>query len=90
MLCFRVVKREKSSYYHTIPVKAIQIGARELSEPQTVFLTHVSGITVIGHLSPKGMTDAQTENYRAITVLTCIAEIFEQLIGEQMTVGFHS
>lgn len=82
--------------YDAIPIKMMKIGASELARPPSVIFNvckkegKLSTEWKKGEWTPvfKRGDRCMKENYRPLTVLSCVDKVFEKLLAKQITINF--
>ena len=92
----RNIDPSKATGYDTIPPKLVKAAANELSQPISSLVNMSLSLSCFPHelkkseTSPlyKGQNNLEPQNYRPLSVLTCLSKIFERVYNDQMGVYF--
>ena len=92
----RNIDSNKATGYDTIPPKLVKAAANELAQPISSLVNMSLSLSRFPHelkkseTSPlyKGQNSLEPQNYRPLSVLTCLSKIFERVYNEQMGVYF--
>ena len=86
----------KATGYDTIPPKLVKAAANELAQPISSLVNMSISLSCFPHelkkseTSPlyKSQDNLEPQNYRPLSVLTCLSKIFERVYNDQMGVYF--
>ena len=92
----RNIDSSKATVYDTIPPKLVKAAANELAQPisslvnMSLSLSRFPDQLKKSETSPlyKGQNNLEPQNYRPLSVLTCLSKIFERVYNDQMGVYF--
>ena len=92
----RNIDSSKATGYDTIPPKLVKAAANELAQPISSLVNMSLSLSRFPHelkkseTSPlyKGQNNLEPQNYRPLSVLTCLSKIFERVYNDQMGVYF--
>ena len=92
----RNIDSSKATGYDTIPPKLVKAAANELAQPISSLVNMSLSLSRFPHelkkseTSPlyKGQNSLEPQNYRPLSVLTCLSKIFERVYNDQMGVYF--
>ena len=92
----RNIDSSKATGYDTIPPKLVKAAGNELAQPISSLVNRSLSLSRFPHelkkseTSPlyKGQNNLEPQNYRPLSVLTCLSKIFERVYNDQMGVYF--
>ena len=92
----RNIDFSKATGYDTIPPKLVKAAGNELAQPISSLVNRSLSLSRFPHelkkseTSPlyKGQNNLEPQNYRPLSVLTCLSKIFERVYNDQMGVYF--
>ena len=92
----RNIDSSKATGYDTIPPKLVKAAANELAQPISSLVNMSLSLSCFPHelkksetsLLYKGENSLEPQNYRPLSVLTCLSKIFERVYNDQMGVYF--
>ena len=91
------IDSSKATGYDTIPPKLVKAATNELAQPISSLVNMSLSLSCFPHelkkseTSPlyKGQNNLEPQNYRPLSVLTCLSKIFEWVYNDQMGVYFN-
>ena len=92
----RNIDSSKATGYDTIPPKLVKAAPNELVQPSSSLVNMPISLSCFPHefkkseTSPlyKGQNNLEPQNYRPLSILTCLSKIFKRVYNDQMGVYF--